>query len=76
MRSDPRLVNMWWDGGLVMVSAIVEDAAGGTGLPGSPSPIAPGSSPSRHWGLRLTSQRQRMRITKMDLSLVAGGMLG
>ncbi|CAM9396912.1 unnamed protein product [Ectocarpus sp. 13 AM-2016] len=34
MRSDPRLVKMWWDGGLVMISAIVEDAAGVTGLPG------------------------------------------
>lgn len=32
--SDPRLVKMRWDDGLVMVKAVVKDAAGGQGLPG------------------------------------------
>lgn len=32
--SDPRLVKMHWDGGLVLVTAVVRDAAGGKGLPG------------------------------------------
>lgn len=34
MYGDPRLVNMRWDSGLVMVKAVIEDAAGGRGLPG------------------------------------------
>lgn len=32
--SDPRMVRMRWQGGLVMVTAIIKDAPGGQGLPG------------------------------------------
>ncbi|CAM9854957.1 unnamed protein product [Ectocarpus sp. 8 AP-2014] len=76
MRSDPRLVKMWLDGGLVMVSAIVEDSAGVTGLPGVTFTHSPWKLTIERWRLRLTSQLQRMRRTKMDLSLVGGRMLG
>ncbi|CAN0006093.1 unnamed protein product, partial [Ectocarpus fasciculatus] len=56
MRSDQRLVKMWWDGGLVMVSAIIKDAAGGTGLPG----IAPTYSP---WKLTIEALGTKVEIT-------------
>lgn len=34
MCNDPRLIDMRWPGGLVMIKAVVKDAPGGQGLPG------------------------------------------
>lgn len=52
--SDPRLVKMHWDDGLVLVTAVVRDASGGKGLPGIGLTQSPAQLVIEALGIKIT----------------------
>ncbi|CAN0130347.1 unnamed protein product [Ectocarpus fasciculatus] len=74
--SDPRLVKMRWDGGLVMVSAVVKDAAGGKAIPDIDLTQSPSGMTIEALGAKIRIAAPPEAKNKDGFSAACGGAVG
>ncbi|CAN0527617.1 unnamed protein product [Ectocarpus sp. 12 AP-2014] len=74
--SDPRLVKMRWDGGLVMVTAVVKDAAGGKAIPNIDLTQSPSGMAIEALGVKIRIAALPEARNKDGFSAACGGAVG